>query len=350
MRYNDVHQSRKISDTDHANPDSQDLLDLINESLVIQKRRGSKLDGKARRFRERTASSDYPAEGQQSPPQRAIASPACGGSLNLKELSKYGSATYDLSEIRSRTPSSSKTKAPADQNSLHEAIADAEAAVTEWRGECKHARGRTSSYGQYELADSSEVLPLDSLSQQGRSTEDLAAVTPAPKVAAAKRARKPSEVTFKNTPKIELRNRGLTDQYHTESPDPTNEPPRLATRLGNGKRTASHFSLRSLSESLSKRPRTGIKKLANTVYNGGKRVLAHVRQNFKHSSSKGRRDFAAKRARAVQGGQRQDLQQTKPEKGSAGIASDLKCQKSEDWWTDGAKRYHAPEWMKFGQA
>lgn len=344
----DIHQSRKVSDTENDHPDSKDFLDLINESLVIQKRRGSKLDGKARRVRERTASSDYPAEGQQSPPQRAIASPACGGSLNLKELSKYGSATYDLSEIRSRTPSSSKTKASDDHNSRHEAIADAEAAVTEWRGESKHARGRTSSYGQYELADSCEVLPLDSLSQQGRSTEDLAAVTPGPKFPVAKRARKTSEVTFKNTPQVEMHHHGPTDQYHTESPDPTKEPPRHAARLGNGKRTASHFSLRSLSESLSKRPRLGVKKLANTFYNGGKRVLAHVRQNFKHSNSKGRRGFAAKRAKGMQEGQRQHLPQANPEKDPAGVASDLECRKSEEWWTAGAKRYHAPAWMKFG--
>lgn len=317
---------------------------MVNESLVIKKPRKSKAED-ARRVRERTASSDYAAEGQKSPLNRTVASPACGGSLNLKDLTKYGSATYNLSDLRSRTPSS-KTQDSSAHNSHHEAIADAEAAATEWLGESRHGRKRTDSYGQYELADSCEVLPLDSLSQQGKSTESLAAVTPAPKIPAVTKARKVSSVTFEQPIPVHKQFDGIGESPHAESPDPTHEPPRLSARLGNGKRSASHFSLRSLTESLSKRPRIGIKKLASSVYNGSKRVFTHVRQGFKQKDSQGKREFENWRAKHRQEHPADPLK-GKPEKGFGAFASEKRHRKDEDWWTEGVKKYEAPHWMKF---
>ncbi|KAK0388560.1 hypothetical protein NLU13_4803 [Sarocladium strictum] len=330
--------------SDH--PDSKDFLDLVNESLVIQKSRKLKSEESTRRLRERTASSDYPSEGQRSPPLRTVASPVCGGSLNLAEMAKYGSATYNLSDLRSRT-SSSKTHTSGNDNSHHEAVAVAEAAATEWRGETQRGRSRTSSYGQYELAESCEVLPLDSLSQQNESTDTLAVVTPIPKTLASPKTRKASEVTFASTPHVCKNYDGRSDSNHSDSPNPSREPRRQAAPLGSGKRSASHFSLRSFTESLSKRPRLGIKRLASSVYRNSKRVLKQMHHNIKHQNDQGRRDFEAWRAKRRRQDHPADPLKGKPEKGSGAFAFKQRRRKDEDWWTEGVERYHAPEWMKF---
>lgn len=338
-------QRRKASIAVSADPDSQDFLDLVADTLVINKSRKQKDEPGLRRLRERTASSDYPSEGQQSPPQRTVGSPACGGSLNAKDLAKFGSATYNLSDIRSRTPSEGSHESSA-HNSHHEAIADAEAAANEWQGESRHGRKRTDSYGQYELADSCEVLPVDSLSQQGASTESLAVVTPAQKIPASSKTRKPSEVTFSQPSAANRQFDGIGDSHPTESPDPLREPPRLSDRLRDGKRSASHFSLRSLTESLSKRPRLGIRKLAASVVQSSRRVITQVRQNVRHQYNQGKRNSQSRRSK-----RRQIPAAGDPECASSTelgpFVEQKKRHKNEEWWTEGVKKYRAPSWAKF---
>ncbi|KAH8172811.1 hypothetical protein LIA77_07066 [Sarocladium implicatum] len=326
-------------------PDSEDFLDLVADSLVIKKSRKQREEQELCCLRERTASSDYASEGQQSPPERTAVSPACGGSLNIKDLAKFGSATYNLSDIRSPTPSDSSDVSSA-LNGHHEAIADAQAAATEWQGESRHGRRRTDSYGQYELADSCEVLPVDSLSQQGASTESLAAVTPAPKHSAALKARKPSEVTFEQPSLVSRQFDGIGESQPAESPDPSRQPPHLSARLRNGKRSASHFSLRSLTESLSKRPRLGIKKLAASVVQGSRRVITQVRQNMRHHYSHGKRDHEARRSQ-----RRQEppagAAEVKTDSGLGAFVAQKRRPKNEEWWTEGVKKYRAPSWARF---
>lgn len=296
----------------------------------------------SRSRRERTASSSYPSEGQKSPIHR-VASPELPGTLITSDLSKYASADRNISDLRSDS-SCSSTRHSSRNEDHQDAVAEAEVAATLWRDERPRVSSRSKSYGQYELVDSCEVLPLESASQQGGSLTSLAAVTPCPKAAPGPKTRKASEVTFEaSRPPTRAQGSQLRDRNHADSPDLPREPTNRTKRLGGGKRTASHFSLRSLTDSIAKRPRLGLKKLADTVFQGSKRALKNVRRHWTQPNPTRRslgtthgKAGSTKFSRTVKGTAKSAVQYPSAGKGP----------RNEDWWTEG-QRYQAPKWLRF---
>lgn len=85
--------------------------------------------------------------------------------LSFSDLSRFGRGNDRLSFLRSSSPTSSTQHAKADSGSRHDVIDEAKAAISGWQDEPRPLK--RLSYNHYELADSSDVLPCDSMSQRG---------------------------------------------------------------------------------------------------------------------------------------------------------------------------------------
>ena len=75
------------------------------------------------------------------------------------------------------------------------------------------------------------------------------------------------------------------------SPSPSDEVPQSPLRKL--KRKASQFSLRSITEPFSKRPRLGFRKWAASVCREGSRRFNIARQKWKQQTEAEKKDFAA---------------------------------------------------------
>lgn len=137
---------------------------------------------------------------------------------------------------------------------------------------------------------------------------------------------------------------GLENNLLAPSPCPSDEvPPSPLRKL---KRKASQFSLKSITEPFSKRPRLGLRKWAASVCREGSRRFSIARQKWKHQTEVEKRDFAAWKA-ARRRSRPADPLIGKSEKGFGVFSFDRVKHGGEEWWQEGVSKYQAPKWMVF---
>lgn len=285
----------------------------------------------------RNTSSSYPSQGHASTRVQSPESMLRPNKLSFTDLSRFSKANDRLSNLRSTLSSDGDFDRSASTAPL-EVREDAIAAITQWQGQL---RPRVASYNKYQLSESAEVLPGDSASQQPS----------------------PTGVHFlPSTPASAKSKGGLThikgqlDGTHeatsqVESPDPASRSSSAPGTHGHpprqSKRKASAFSLRSLTNSLSKRPRFDIRKWASEFYRQGSQRLNMARLKWRHQTRQDRGIFEAWRARHRRADQNTFPGQEETKKDHGAFLIERKVCSNEDWWRDGVSRYEAPKWMNF---
>ena len=245
-----------------------------------------------------SSSSAYPSPGHNTPRVQSPES-VVRHRLNLSDLSRFGRANDRLSNLRSSSGAHN-----------HEAIADADAASTQWRDELP----KSHPYNKYSLADSCEVLPSDSLSQQDDDDDEDA------------------ETVQKH---IALSYRGSERTLPVPQYDGTADAPSPA------KRKASYFSLRSVTWSF-KRARSGpLRSWVVGVCRGSARRLSLAYRRWKHQQRVDRRQFDAWRARMRRQHPAYPLMSHR-DKSLHSFA--WEGQRHDEWWQNG-QQYRAPGHM-----
>ncbi|KAH6607773.1 hypothetical protein Trco_004086 [Trichoderma cornu-damae] len=291
----------------------------------------------------RKTSSSYPSREDVSTRVQSPESMLHPYKLSLTNLARFSRANDRLSNLRSTLSSDggydvSMSTAPPE--AMEEAITD----TAQWQGE---PRPRAAPYNKYQLSESTDVLPGDSASQQQNpSGAHLPLSTP-------RSANDAGGLTWGS---VELL-KGQYDGTHEannrfESPDPTIRSPCTPANQEHphkqSKRKASVFSLRSLTNSLSERPRFGLRKWASAVYQQGSHRLSLARLKWRQQARRDRSMFEAWRVR-----HRRMTRDGSPCKGKAGwsrgasFSPERKVCANEDWWTEGVSRFEAPKWMNF---
>lgn len=115
----------------------------------------------------------------------------------------------------------------------------------------------------------------------------------------------------------------------------------LPALMYKAKRKASQFSLRSLTQTLSKRPRLGIRKWANSVLT---RHFGLAKQKWRYQTEQEKRDYAAWKANRRRS-RPADALIGKSEKGFGAFSFDRCRYGDEEWWKEGVSKYQAPKWM-----
>ncbi|KAJ6444334.1 Lysophospholipase like protein [Purpureocillium lavendulum] len=350
---NDTGRAQASSSTQPqpANPDSDEFLQCMKESLHIDSD-GPPLAERDRPARLRSTSSEYPSPGHASPRVQSPASTVCVHKLSFSDLARFGRANDRLSYLRSSTPTSS-THGPKADESQHDVLDEASAAISEWRGEAWSPR--KPSYSHYEFADSSEVLPDDSLSQRPTPSP----FDPDPGSPSIKHRDDPRSPRRRNWDRLQLSKEqydGPADAQGQGSPAPGTAPAasqaRGASAAATGqahqtKRKASQFSLRSLTRSLTKRPRlASLRRLADTVRRGGSRRITRAYRRWKQQNEMERVQFEAWRANRRREHPADPLK-GKAEKGFGVFSFEKTRYGDEEWWKEGVAKYQAPAWMLF---
>ncbi|UKZ73596.1 hypothetical protein TrVFT333_001243 [Trichoderma virens FT-333] len=216
-------------------------------------------------------------------------------------------------------------------------------AIAEWQGQ---PRPRAAPYNQYELVESTDVLPSDSASQQ-----------PSPSgarhpIGARSSSKKARGLIWESVDTIKDQYDGINEANNRlESPAPTVRSPCTPSNQEplhkKTKRKASVFSLHSLANPLSKHPRFGLRKWASSMYQQGSQRLNQARLKWIRPARQDRRMFEAWRLR-----HRGTTQEPSPCKEKAnrnyGIySSESRVCANEDWWMEGVKIFEAPKWMNF---
>ncbi|KAM4064605.1 hypothetical protein HRG_005027 [Hirsutella rhossiliensis] len=258
--------------------------------------------------------------------------------LSLSDLSRFGRGNDRLSYLRSSSTVSSTQQAEGD-TSHQEAMDEATAAISGWQDEPRPLQ--RPAYNQYELADSSEVLPSDSLSQR-LSPTPLEFEPLAPAIDSRTSPSDVSESTLNSLQRLKNQYDGPADSQRLKGSEPTSLPP-----LRPNKRSASQFSLRSLTRSFSKRPRLqGLRKLATHVYRGGSRHLSLARHRWRLQKEQERRQFEAWKAKRRRERPADPLK-GKSERGFGTFSFERGRFGNEEWWKEGVAKYQAPGWMLF---
>ncbi|KAG6041766.1 hypothetical protein E4U39_006359 [Claviceps sp. Clav50 group G5] len=345
----------------HTAPDTPDFLERIERALRIDDADvAAPLPCKTAPVR--GSSSSYPSVGQNTPRVRSPVSEHNGGNrLSFSGLSKFGRANDNLSNLQSNSPTSAASAVEGVGDiSHHELVADTAAAITEWQDASKPFR--KLPYNNYELAESSELFPSDSLSQQGNVSPSPSTRPPIPPsrvVPEGRRATTSTTTTATPTSSIEAldslghqydgilearRKRTSEIKYRPAAPalGGTSHP------LTSSKRKASTFSLRSLTRSLKKKRRlTAIRHWASKVYQRSSLRLTEAYRKLKshhpmrHASFSGPWDRQQKQQPAIQA---RDTNDDKA-RGSNAVFGFERQRRSEDWWEDGVSRYRAPSGM-----
>lgn len=329
-------------------PDSDEFLKMMDESLQLEPAtQPSSVQHKA--VHTRSASSEYPSPGHSPRRMQSPASTVRVHRLSYSDLSRFGRGNDRLSYLRSSSPTSSTQDQKADVGHHSVLEEEASAAISEWRGERRPSR--CISYNHYELADSSDVLPCDSLSQQGSPHCSSCAGATFNPDHHGDSPRRPKQRNQSSTKPYEDQLDGAADVY-----SPNCRPSSVATPLAadaapararQSKRKASQFSLRSLSRSLTKRPRfTILRKLANNVYRGGSRRLSRAFHRWRRQNEMERRQFEAWRANRRRERPADPLK-GKPEKGFGTFSFERSRYGNEEWWREGVSKYQAPPWLLF---
>lgn len=290
----------------------------------------------------RNTSSSYPSQGHASTRVQSPDSMIRPNKLSFTDLSRYSKANDRLSNLRS-TLSSDGDFDKSSSTAPPEAREDAIAAITQWQGQ---VRPRAASYNKYQLLESAEVFPSDSASQQPSPT-GVHFLPSTPASAKSKGGLTRGSAEHMN---------GQLDGTHeatnqAESPDPASRSSSAPANHGHphrqSKRKASAFSLRSLTNSLSKRPRFDIRKWASDFYRQGSQRLNMARLKWRHQTRQDRGIFEAWRARHRRAAQNMFPDQKEPKKDYGTFSTERKVCSNEDWWRDGVSRYEAPKWMNF---
>ncbi|PTB45794.1 hypothetical protein M441DRAFT_76843 [Trichoderma asperellum CBS 433.97] len=290
----------------------------------------------------RRTSSSYPSQGHVSTRVQSPESMFRPNKLSLTDLSRFSKANDRLSNLRSTLSSDGgydKTMSTAPPEATEEAIT----AITQWQSQ---VRPRVASYNKYQLSESGEVLPSDSASQQ-QSPSGVHFLPPTPASATSK-----GGLTWGSVEHF----KGQLDGTHEtssrfESPDLALRLPGAPSNHGHphrqSKRKASVFSLRSLTNSLSKRPRFGLRKWASTFYRQGSQRLNMARQKWRYQPRQGRGVFEGWKTRYRRVAQNMFPGQEEQKKDDGTCSAERKVCSNEDWWRDGVSRYEAPKWMNF---
>ncbi|KND87864.1 hypothetical protein TOPH_07491 [Tolypocladium ophioglossoides CBS 100239] len=357
----DWHQTQQKSDEDtrllrspslpsaiHLSPTSDDFLKMMDEGLQLDPKQGP-LSSAPKPLRiGRSTSSEYPSPSHNSPRVQSPVSTVCVNRLSFSDLSRFGHANDRLSYLRSSSPSSTQD-AKAD-TSHHEAMNEATAAISEWQDEPRPAKKR--SYNHYELAESSEVLPCDSLSQQGSPRTSIPD-TPTSSTGELRRPKDAAGRTWESIRPIKNEYDGAADSHRPSSPNRSTAPSAsvatdaatLAPRRS--KRKASQFSLRSLTKPFAKRPRfVGLRRWANKVCHGGSGRLSQAYHRWRRQNEQERRQFEAWKANRRKERPADPLK-GKPEKGFGAFSFERSRYGNEEWWREGVAQYRAPSWMLF---
>lgn len=290
----------------------------------------------------RNTSSSYPSQGHASTRVQSPESMLRPNKLSFTDLSRYSKANDRLSNLRS-TLSSDGYFDKSSSTAPPEAREDAIAAITQWQGQ---VRPRAASYNRYQLSESAEVLPSDSASQQPSPTGvHFLPSTPAS-------AKTKGGLTRGSAEHMKSQLDGTHEATHqVESPDPASRSSSAPANHGHpyrqSKRKASAFSLRSLTNSLSKRPRFDIRKWASDFYRQGSQRLNMARLKWRHQTRQDRGIFEAWRARHRRVAQNTFPDQAELNKECGTCSTERKVCSNEDWWSDGVSRYEAPKWMNF---
>lgn len=328
-------------------PDSDQFLKLVDDNLRFETLKSTSPSADILIRRVRSASSSYPSQDHDLSRVQSPESAAGSNRLSFSDIERFGRANDCLSNLRSNSPSTDFPVIGSEADS-HEAVEEASTAIAGWQDE---PRKDKLPYNRYELAESSEDLPCDSQSQHFSRP----VVTPATPSPATSNGPKPSDNPVLDWDSIhaaetQIRGQydGIHDAYHKlTSPDPAQAffpctPTHSQPSTWQSKRKASHFSLRSLSNSF-KRPRLGFRKWASHVYHQSSRRLSQACQKWRLAHNHhDRRAFEAWKAKRRE--ENPEQPDTKKEQTLFGAYS---MGENEDWWHDGTKRFEAPKWMLF---
>lgn len=287
--------------------------------------------------RVRETSSSYDSE--IVPRVQSPASPPHYNTLREVDIAKYSESRHCLSDLHS-------SGAESAEDDTSDAVEEAAAVINKWQSV---PRSKETTYNQYELADSQEVLPSDSVSQANNSPPALVEKkSPTRRILELINAPRPS--FSESIHAMRLQYDGVGDIRNQDSPNPEAVPrPMYSHDVPRGnKRKASQFSLRSLSGHLPSKARK-LKDLANTVIHEGGRKLSEARKKLKQQ-----KEIEKKRFEAWKVNQRKnkpaDALKGKPEPGFSFLKFSLEQTRHghKDWWQEGVRHHEAPSWMKFG--
>lgn len=290
----------------------------------------------------RKTSSSYPSQGKASTRIQSPESMFRPNKLSHTDLSRFSKANDRLSNLRSTLSSDEYYDRSMSTNPLE--VMEAVTAIMERQGQ---PRPRVTPYNQYELVESTEVLPSDSASQHSSTPgAHLAIDTCSP----SKKAR---GLTWESMDTIDGQYDGANEANTTpestvstiRSPGTPADQEHLHKKI---KRKASIFSLHSLANPLSKHPKLGLRKWASSVYHQGSQKLSQARLKWICPARRDRRMFETWRMRHRGTNSESSPCKEKSDRNSGIFSSEGRVCASEDWWMDGVKMFEAPKWMNFG--
>ncbi|KAL7962941.1 hypothetical protein V8C34DRAFT_268754 [Trichoderma compactum] len=290
----------------------------------------------------RKTSSSYPSQGKASTRIQSPESMFRPNKLSQTDLSRYSKANDRLSNLRSTLSSDECYDRTMSTNPLE--VMEAVTAIMERQGQ---PRPRVTPYNQYELVESTEVLPSDSASQHpSPSGAHLAIDTRS----SSKEAR---GLTWESLNTVDGQYDGANEANNRlESPASTVRSPCTPADqehpLKKIKRKASVFSLHSLANPLSKHPKLGLRKWASSVYHQGSQRLSQARLKWIRPARQDRRMFETWRMRHRGTNQESSPCKEKADRNSGIYSSEGRVCANEDWWMEGVKIFEAPKWMNFG--
>lgn len=290
----------------------------------------------------RKSSSTYPSQGKASTRIQSPESMFRPNKLSHTDLSRFSKANDRLSNLRSTLSSDEYYDRTMSTNPLE--VMEAVTAIMERQGQ---PRPRVTPYNQYELVESTEVLPSDSASQHSSPPGAHLAID------ICSPSKKARGLTWESMDTIdgqydganEANNRLESSASTVRSPSTPADQEHIHKKI---KRKASVFSLHSLSNPLSKHPKLGLRKWASSVYHQGSQKLSQARLKWICPNRQDRRMFETWRLRHRGTNSESSPCKEKSDRNSGIFSSEGRVCASEDWWMDGVKMFEAPKWMKFG--
>ncbi|PHH69220.1 hypothetical protein CDD82_7911 [Ophiocordyceps australis] len=342
--------AESVQTTAMAWPNPDMLHTMVKEKLRLQ-HHGEKPSRSARErsSRARSASSEYPPHGISISRMQSPASAAHVNHLSLSDLSRFGHGNDGLSCLDSSSQASSaqpaRAAAEASQNAAASLGHKTSRSFSTWQHDARQVQPRPS-YNHYELVDSNDVLPCDSLSQC--KSPQLSTADGQEFMAGRQEAVGGRQVSLGWESAESMTKHGQYDGPGDESwcsgSSKADTPPPV-NRLS--KRKASHFSLRSLSQSLAKRRRlTELHKWAHHVCRDGSRRLSRAYHRWRQQKVLQRQQFEAWKAKRRRE-RPADALKGKGEGGFGVFSIERSRYGNEDWWKEGVAKYKAPEWMLF---
>ncbi|PTB70945.1 hypothetical protein BBK36DRAFT_1137590 [Trichoderma citrinoviride] len=281
----------------------------------------------------RRTSSSYPSHGKASTRIQSPESMYRPNKLSFTNLSRYGRANDRLSNLRS-TLASDESYDVTVTTTASDVMTEADTAIAEWQDQ-QQPRPAEASFHRSPLMESTEILPGDSASQQ-----------PSPSGARIASAGPGSRLTWRSGDPIKNQYDGIHEANNRhQSPDTTTQLPFTPANRGHqrpSKRKASVFSLHSLSGSISKHRKSGLRQWASSVYQQGSKRLA-TRLKWIRPARRDRGLFESWRTRRRGTSQ----EPSSPCREKAERTVEHRVCASEGWWDEGVSRFQAPDYMNF---